>query len=468
MQAGDAPPGLPRYQFTVGEELSYREDWQQQVTQSGHVSEQPRPAREGHWQVWVLDKNRDGSWRVLIREDLLLHRRPKPFVNRVLGYCDVFPDGRVLPNDTLGNWGQFPFLIDPCALFIPLPADRLAMAKGWSAPMPGCALPERGERIFKCSIDTARARSDGSLVINCTEHDPMHALYDETESRLCVFSIATGRLLEYTRESDEVVSPKLKTRMHRHGSFKLESVAHKPLSWIKQLKQESEKLFLVKAEYDRRTAECRRTRTEKECKALRDRARDLVIAAQKSAALEPVQEQYGAFLKIVDRDDEQCLDDAKLREILYARAPADWELTAFDGTKHRLADYRGKVVVLDFWFAGCGWCIKSYPQVNHIAAKYKDQGVVVLGMNTDPIEEEPHARQVIRDMDLKYTVLKAKPALSLYEDETGHHVIGYPTLFVLDETGRIVDIHDGYSPELAQRIGATIDRLTAAHAVPKK
>ncbi|HXY36228.1 MAG TPA: TlpA disulfide reductase family protein, partial [Planctomycetaceae bacterium] len=409
VQAADAPPALPRYQFTVGEELNYREDWQQQVMQAGHATEKPRPVRAGPWQVWVVDKNRDGSWRLIIRHDLLLHRRPKSFVNSVLGYCDVFPDGRVLPNETLGNWGQFPFLIDPCGLFIPLPADQPAMAKGWSAPMPGCALPERGERIFKCSIDASAARCEGSLVINCTEHDPMHAMYDETETRRCVFSVATGRLLEYARESEETGSRKLKTRMHRQGSFKLESVGHRPLPWIKKLKQESEKLFLVKTEYDRQTAECRRTRTWKECKALRTQMRDLVITAQKSAALEPVQEQYAAFLKIVDLDDEECLNGARLREFLYSRAPADWELTAFDGTKHRLADYRGKVVVLDFWFAGCGWCIKSYPQVNQIAAKYAGQGVVVLGMNTDPIEAQPYAQQVIRDMDLKFTVLKASP-----------------------------------------------------------
>ena len=140
--------------------------------------------------------------------------------------------------------------------------------------------------------------------------------------------------------------------------------------------------------------------------------------------MDPVREQYVAFLKMVDRDTTFALDDARLKETLYARGPATWELTAFDGSKHRLSDYRGKVVVLDFWFANCGWCIKSYPQVNDIARKYKHRGVVVFGMNTDAPEEADLARNVIREMALTYTNLKARPALPFYQNEAAKHFIG--------------------------------------------
>jgi peroxiredoxin len=474
IHADDGPlaTNLPRYKFAVGEEIVYREE-EHYLPQPGDTFKKPRPFREGNWRVWVVDKNRDGSWRLVIRDDLrLLRAEPgeKPverFANRVFGYCDVFPDGRVLPNDTLGTWGTFPHLIDPCALFIPLPADRAGLAKGWSAAMPGCALPERGERVFKCAIDSV-AHSEGSIVINCTEHDPMHATYDQKESRHCVFDVAMGRLLEYTRESDERGARKGLPRTHRHSVFKLQSVGHKPLAWVKQLKEESEHLFLLKRDYDRLALECLRTRTVNECRALTDRARERVVAAQKSATSEPVREQYAAFLKTADRDTGFALDGAKLRETLYAREPATWELTAYDGSTHRLRDYRGKVVVLDFWYATCGWCIKSYPQVNQVAKKYMDRGVVVLGMNTDVPEAEEQARQIIRDMGLTYANLKAKPALPSYQDEAGQHFIGFPTLFILDQTGRIADIHEGYKVDLARRVGETIERLLAAQTARTK
>jgi thiol-disulfide isomerase/thioredoxin len=466
-----SPAGVPRYKFTVGEELLYRENEHLMPQPRGDFNK-PRLFRDGDWRVWVVNENPDGSWRLVIRDDLRLLRTDSDtpverFTNRVFAYCDVFPDGHVLPNETLGGWGTFPHLIDPCALFIPLPVDRAALNKGWSRAMPGCALPERGERIFNCTIDTA-ARSDGPIVINCTEHDPMHATYDQKESRRCVFDVASGRLLEYTRESDERGARKGQPRLHRHSVFKLKSVEHKPLAWVKQLKKESEQLFLLKREYDQLALECQRTRTLKECRTFTDRARERVVSAQKSATLEPVRDQYVNFLKTVDRDAKFALYDARVRETLYARGPATWELTGFDGCKHRLSDYRGKVVVLDFWFANCGWCLKSYPQVNEIARKYKERGVVVLGMNTDSAEEIELAQKVIRDMALNYTNLKARPALPAYQNESAGAAFGFPTLFILDQAGKIADIHEGYKMDLGQRAGATIDRLLANQARPTK
>jgi len=462
-----APAGLPRYKFTVGEELAYREE-RHEVPQLGDAADKSRQNREGHWRIWVVDKNHDGSWRLVICRDLRLFRlEPKVppierFADRTLAYCDVFPEGRVLPNETLGDWGNV-WRVDPCALFIPLPVDSSSLAKGWLTSVLGCALPERGERVFKCSID-APTRSTGSLVIKCTEHDPMHAMYEQTESRRCVFDLAAGRLLAYQRESSEIASRRLGTRSRYVTVFQLKSVSRQPLLWTQQLKQESERFFSARAENDRRAVECLRTRTVKECQARRDRARELLTAAQNTATLEPIREQYTALLKTVDHDAKVDLEDAKQREVLYSRGPASWELTAFDGTKHRLSDYRGKVVVLDFWFASCGWCIKSYPQIKQIAEKYSDRGVVVFGMNTDGAEEQEHALAVIREMDLGYANLKARPALPAYEDRAGHHVIGAPTLFVLDQTGRIADIHLGYKVDLTQRVSESIDRLLAAPA----
>jgi peroxiredoxin len=54
-----------------------------------------------------------------------------------------------------------------------------------------------------------------------------------------------------------------------------------------------------------------------------------------------------------------------------------------DGKPFRLGDYRGKVVVLDFWYRGCGWCIKAMPQLNALAGQFEGRPVALLGMNTD-------------------------------------------------------------------------------------
>src|SRR5258708_34172469 len=60
-----------------------------------------------------------------------------------------------------------------------------------------------------------------------------------------------------------------------------------------------------------------------------------------------------------------------------ATAP-DWELSDADGKLQTLAQYRGKVVVLDFWATWCGPCTKVMPQIQKLHEKNKDKGVAVF------------------------------------------------------------------------------------------
>ena len=59
-----------------------------------------------------------------------------------------------------------------------------------------------------------------------------------------------------------------------------------------------------------------------------------------------------------------------------------WTFKDPDGNSHSLSDYRGKVVVLDFWAQWCPPCRKSMPGMQKMHEDYKDRGVVVIGMST--------------------------------------------------------------------------------------
>lgn len=61
----------------------------------------------------------------------------------------------------------------------------------------------------------------------------------------------------------------------------------------------------------------------------------------------------------------------------------DWHTIDLSGVPRLLADYRGRVVVLDFWYSGCGWCLRSVPQMVALADEFKNQPVAVLGVNWD-------------------------------------------------------------------------------------
>ena len=130
---------------------------------------------------------------------------------------------------------------------------------------------------------------------------------------------------------------------------------------------------------------------------------------------------------------------------------ADWTTTDLDGNKHSLAGHRGKVIVLDFWYRGCGWCIKAMPQIKEVTEHFRDRPVVVLGMNTARKEED--ARFVAKTLKLNYATLKAAGVPEKYG------VQAFPTLIIIDTEGIVRDRHVGYSPNLLEELIETISGL---------
>lgn len=154
------------------------------------------------------------------------------------------------------------------------------------------------------------------------------------------------------------------------------------------------------------------------------------------------------------------------------------EFSSFDlhGKEVRLADYRGKVLILDFWATWCSPCIASMPHTQEIAAKYADQGVVVLAVCTGD------KRQKFAD----WVKLKggSYPAMRFtfdpHEQGTPEHaqrasialygVLAIPAQFIIDRRGKIAATTDGYLPgdtrlEAAlAAAGIKVDAAVAARA----
>lgn len=444
--APSASSSVPRYQFAVGEQLTYAED--QEIPLLDKPADKRRRNREDRWQIFVLNQNSDGSWRLLLyRTVRLVDQKPNSrpseiFANSMLAYCDLFPDGRIPPNPTLGD--SFDFQINPYWLFAPLPPNQDSMAKGWSGTSPV------GERTLDCSLTSGTPGSGSSIVINCAEHTPLLVIFGQTKRRRYVFDRQAGKFRQI--EQDDTRNDG-KIHSQSGSTVKLESDSQKPSRWIEQLGKEADQFFATTADYQKQMDVVQRIRTAKDCETELLRARQLLATAQKSSELELVRDAYRAQLKVHDREAPWKVNEAKARAKVYSRVPADWELTAFDGAKHGLKDYRGKVVVLDFWYRYCPYCIKNFPQIKQVAERYRDKGVVVLGMNIDPKEDD--ARFVIREKGLAFTNLRAERAVSAYAADE----LGFPVLYILGQDGRVSDIHSGYSPDLANHVSDTIDRL---------
>jgi peroxiredoxin len=163
------------------------------------------------------------------------------------------------------------------------------------------------------------------------------------------------------------------------------------------------------------------------------------------------QEMCQHYLEHLKADEEYYLGQAeKFAELLDRPAPS-WETTDWDGKKYALADFQGKVVVLDFWYRGCGWCIRSMPQVKQLHEEFKDQGVAVLGMCAD--DEEENARFVTDYLNLDYPTLKGEGLQEKYGDG------GWPTLVLIDQQGVVRRLHIGYSPTLREELAAEVKAL---------
>ena len=127
----------------------------------------------------------------------------------------------------------------------------------------------------------------------------------------------------------------------------------------------------------------------------------------------------------------------------------DFTLKDPQGNEHTLSQYRGKVVVLDFWATWCQPCLMVMPEINAVHQQYKDQNVVVIGINAWE-NGDPAALMKSRGWDY-LLLLKGDKVAADYQ------VSGIPTMVVIDPKGMIVQRKVGASANVAQELTAAIE-----------
>jgi len=129
----------------------------------------------------------------------------------------------------------------------------------------------------------------------------------------------------------------------------------------------------------------------------------------------------------------------------------DWELTGSDGKVHRLSDYRGKLVVLDFWASWCPHCKNAMPAVQKMHDTYGARGVATFGLNCrDRGDVDPVA--FVRGRGYNYFVADGNEAAIDYR------VGPLPSFYVIDDEGRLLHTQTGYSEEKERQLIGIIER----------
>jgi len=132
-------------------------------------------------------------------------------------------------------------------------------------------------------------------------------------------------------------------------------------------------------------------------------------------------------------------------------APA-LELTDIDGKRHRLSDYKGQVVIVNFWATWCPPCRKEMPSMQRAWEQLRDEGVVLLAVDVGEDEDTIFAFTANYAVDF--------PLLMDLESEAINHwpVLGLPSTFIVDKQGalvyRAVGGREWDDPELLKAIRA--------------
>jgi thiol-disulfide isomerase/thioredoxin len=124
---------------------------------------------------------------------------------------------------------------------------------------------------------------------------------------------------------------------------------------------------------------------------------------------------------------------------LAAGTPApEWEIAEWtDGKDRKLSDYRGKVVVLDFWGVWCGPCIHAIPAMKELHSRFKDRDVVFLGVHTAGTDMAL-VKRLLKQQDWDYLVgLDTGDDIVTGETVRRFAVQGYPNVIVVDRNGTI-------------------------------
>ncbi|MBI4684927.1 MAG: TlpA family protein disulfide reductase [Nitrospirae bacterium] len=112
----------------------------------------------------------------------------------------------------------------------------------------------------------------------------------------------------------------------------------------------------------------------------------------------------------------------------------DFTLTDLNGTPHRLSDFQGKVVLVNFWASWCRECVIEMPSLNGFYAANKNKGIVVLGITIDRKIE--NVLDALRKTPVSYPVLLDSRGDVFVKKYT---VLGLPTTIIIDREGNIQD-----------------------------
>jgi peroxiredoxin len=125
---------------------------------------------------------------------------------------------------------------------------------------------------------------------------------------------------------------------------------------------------------------------------------------------------------------------------LAGKPAPDFALKSSTGANLRLSEYRGDVVMINFWATWCGPCRQEMPLLDQLYSRYQRVGFSLLGVNID--DDSSRAMDMIHELGVSFPVLfdSRKEVSKLYQ------VDAMPVTVLVDREGNVRHVHKGYKP----------------------
>ena len=131
----------------------------------------------------------------------------------------------------------------------------------------------------------------------------------------------------------------------------------------------------------------------------------------------------------------------------------NFKLDVLDDGSRALRDYRGKIVLLDFWSINCPPCRRAVPHLAILYEKYKSKGFVALGISFDR-KDIDGLRAFIEKYSVTYPIL-----LGTMDVARAYGVRSIPTMFLLDRKGNVRLHRIGFNEEIGNEIEEKLKNL---------
>jgi thiol-disulfide isomerase/thioredoxin len=143
---------------------------------------------------------------------------------------------------------------------------------------------------------------------------------------------------------------------------------------------------------------------------------------------------------------------------------AETEFELLDGTKTKVSEHKGKVIMLNIWGIWCGPCRQEMPHLVEMQDKYRDKGLEIIGLNIGDDKGSPESvdaiKAFVQKMGLNYTIARSpNSATAQFYQITREQVV--PQTMLIDRDGHLRGVFVGGGAKIISQLNEVLDKTIA-------